>query len=239
MLRPSKLTLAIDDLYTHLIRSCLGQSDSTSQTASWSVQHVPTLYNGCPFSLKITRSHGVIWTPSNVWLLGSIGAENQNVISIASAVFAGLTSVTDRHWFSSKCEVSNDSFSVTRFFGCFPDCWSKFPWHLVIPWHFPDSCQIPGISRVSIQMVITLWTLTTGLNERFCHQYLEWIDVTVQNPLQQVNALTFTEAYGVDNEGNKDAFCFATEQRTYELSNVQKYYDHKDLWKRHGWLVGV
>ena len=52
----------------------------------------------------------------------------------------------------------------------------------------------------------------------FCHQYLEWIDVTVQNPLQQVNALTFTEAYGVDNEGNKDAFCFAQNRELMNLA---------------------
>ena len=61
-----------------------------------SPQRVPILYNGpqsppqnCPFPREI-------WTPSNTWLLESTRVLNPNGISIASAVFAGLTSVTDK-----------------------------------------------------------------------------------------------------------------------------------------------
>jgi len=37
-----------------------------------------------------------IWTPSKTWFLGPTGVLNPNVTSIGSAVFTGLTSVTDR-----------------------------------------------------------------------------------------------------------------------------------------------
>ena len=37
-----------------------------------------------------------IWTPSNTWFLGPNRVDNPNGILIASAVFAGLTTVTDR-----------------------------------------------------------------------------------------------------------------------------------------------
>jgi len=40
-----------------------------------------------PFPLKITPSHGGIWTPSNIWFLLCIGAQNPNGILIGSAVF--------------------------------------------------------------------------------------------------------------------------------------------------------
>jgi len=46
---------------------------------------------------KIAFSHGEIWTPSNAWFLGPNRIHNPTGISIASAVFAGLTIVlTDR-----------------------------------------------------------------------------------------------------------------------------------------------
>jgi len=58
----------------------------------------------CPYTLqwaplsplKIASSHGGIWTPSNTWFLGPTQVLNPNGILIGSAVFAGLTSVTDR-----------------------------------------------------------------------------------------------------------------------------------------------
>ena len=43
----------------------------------------------CPFPWGI-------WTPSNAWFLESTRAHNPNIVSIGSAVFAGLTTVTDR-----------------------------------------------------------------------------------------------------------------------------------------------
>jgi len=45
---------------------------------------------------KICPSHGGSEPPSNTWSLGPTQVLNPNGISIGSAVFAGLTSVTDR-----------------------------------------------------------------------------------------------------------------------------------------------
>jgi len=74
-----------------------GQSNLTNRPhrrRTWTV--VPILYNGlliapqnCPFPWGI-------WTPSNTWFLGPTRVLNPNGISIGSADFAGLTSMTDR-----------------------------------------------------------------------------------------------------------------------------------------------
>ena len=48
------------------------------------------------FALQIAPSRLRIWTPSNTWFLGPIGVHIPNDITIGSAVFAGLTVVTDR-----------------------------------------------------------------------------------------------------------------------------------------------
>ena len=45
---------------------------------------------------KFAHSHGGSELPSNTWSLGPTQVLNTNGISIGSAVFAGLTSVTDR-----------------------------------------------------------------------------------------------------------------------------------------------
>ena len=55
-----------------------------------------TLQWDAPSPLKIAASHGGSGPPSNTWLLGPTRVLNPNGISIGSAVFAGLTSVTDR-----------------------------------------------------------------------------------------------------------------------------------------------
>jgi len=78
----------------------------TSETRSRSVQlflRSPwqifrMLYNNRPplLRLKIAPSHQGIWTPSNSRCLGPTGVHNPNGSSIGSAVFAGLTIVTDR-----------------------------------------------------------------------------------------------------------------------------------------------
>jgi len=47
------------------------------------------------FALKIVPSHVGIWTSCNTWFIGPIGVRNANGNLIVSAVFAGLTSVTD------------------------------------------------------------------------------------------------------------------------------------------------
>jgi len=48
-----------------------------------------------PFPQKIAPSDGGIWTPSNTWFHRPTGVLTPNGISIGSAIFAGLTSVTD------------------------------------------------------------------------------------------------------------------------------------------------
>jgi len=54
-------------------------------------------YNGLFFLPNIAPSDGHhIWTPSYTWFPGPTQVFNPNGISIGSAVFAGLTSVTDR-----------------------------------------------------------------------------------------------------------------------------------------------
>jgi len=55
-----------------------------------------TLQWGATFPLKIATSHGGYEPPSNTWFPGPTRVLNPNGISIGSAVFAGLTSVTDR-----------------------------------------------------------------------------------------------------------------------------------------------
>ena len=88
--------------------SWLGHSEPTIQTAAISVQpfshrwpqSVTILHNGTPLSsLKIVHSHGGSGPPSNTWLPRLTRVLNPNGISIGSAVFAQLTSVTDRQTF--------------------------------------------------------------------------------------------------------------------------------------------
>ena len=51
---------------------------------------------GRPFTLKISNLHWGSGPPSNTWFFGPTRVHNPNRISIGSAVFAGLTIVTDR-----------------------------------------------------------------------------------------------------------------------------------------------
>jgi len=51
---------------------------------------------GRPSPLKIVRFHGRPGPPSNTWFLGPTRVLDPNGISIGAAVFAWLTSVTDR-----------------------------------------------------------------------------------------------------------------------------------------------
>ena len=48
------------------------------------------------FLLKVALFHGGSGPPSNTWLIGLTRVLNPNGISIGAAVFAGLTSATDR-----------------------------------------------------------------------------------------------------------------------------------------------
>jgi len=91
----------------HLIHDSLGQSKPTVQMVSPSVQlfshrwshSVPILYSGPP-SFKIALPIGGSGPSSNTWFPGLTGVLNPNGITIGSAVFAGLTSVTDRRCYS-------------------------------------------------------------------------------------------------------------------------------------------
>ena len=88
----------------HVTHPYVGRCESTTQTASRLVQ--PFLDSSrqcrraCPgmsfplkkLSLRMRRSG----LPSNTWFLDSTKANNPNGISIGSAVFAGLITVTDR-----------------------------------------------------------------------------------------------------------------------------------------------
>jgi len=91
----------------HLIHDSYGPSEPTTQTASLSVQPVFAQTTvECPYTLqwnaysplpkKFAPSHGGSGSPSNIWFPGSTQVLNLNGSSIGAAVFAGLTSVTDR-----------------------------------------------------------------------------------------------------------------------------------------------
>jgi len=69
-----------------------------------------TLQWDAPPPLKIAPSHGGIWTPSNTWFLGLTRVLKPNGISIGAAVFAWLTSVTDRQ---TDRPTDHDTRSVT------------------------------------------------------------------------------------------------------------------------------
>ena len=55
-----------------------------------------TLQWDAPFPHKIAPSHRGSGPPSNTWFSGPTQVLNPNNVSIGSAIFAGLTSVTDR-----------------------------------------------------------------------------------------------------------------------------------------------
>ena len=88
----------------HLIHVSLDQPQSTAQTASRSIQSflhssrqsVRIFYNGPPLPLKIDHSHGRSGPQPNTWFLKPNRVLNPNCIAICSAVFAQLTTVTDR-----------------------------------------------------------------------------------------------------------------------------------------------
>jgi len=76
------------------------------------LQSVPMLYNGTPLSpFRITPSHGGSEPPSNTWFPGPTWVLNPNGISIASADFAGLTSVTDQQ---TDRQIDQPCYSVSN-----------------------------------------------------------------------------------------------------------------------------
>jgi len=64
---------------------------------------------------KIALSRGEIWTPSNTWFMGTreSAPQNPNNISIGSAVFAGLTNVTNRQTHTQTDHATPSVVTVT------------------------------------------------------------------------------------------------------------------------------
>jgi len=89
----------------HLIHASFGPPESKSRTASRSVQpllhrswqSVPILHNGPPYLFPSELPHPMEGSgpPSNTWFLGPTRVLNPNGILTSSAVFWGLTDVTD------------------------------------------------------------------------------------------------------------------------------------------------
>ena len=101
---PQNCPLPMGDLDPHLIYDSFGQSEPTTQMASPSVQpflhrrprSIPILYNEPLLHPQNCPSHGVSAPPFNIWFPGPTQVLNPNGISIGSAIFARLTSVTDQ-----------------------------------------------------------------------------------------------------------------------------------------------
>jgi len=102
--------------------------------------NVRILYNGTPFSpLKIAPSHGGSGPPSNTWFSGPTRVLNPNGISIGAAVFAGLTSVTDR-----LTDLTTQSVTIGR--NCV---------HSTAVWPNKNKCKkLPCIFFVGIHMIM-------------------------------------------------------------------------------------
>jgi len=89
---PSSNTWCLGPIQAHN-RNCISIG---SAVFAQTTQSVPILYNGTPLPLKIVPSYAGSGPPSSTWFSGRTRVLNPNGISIGSAVFAGLTSVTDR-----------------------------------------------------------------------------------------------------------------------------------------------
>jgi len=96
--------LPMGDLEPHLTDDSLRPFELTTQRASQSLSHFctddrrvsPYFTMRRPFPVKIARAHGGPEPPSNTWFLGPTRVLNPIGISIGSAVFPRLISVTDR-----------------------------------------------------------------------------------------------------------------------------------------------
>jgi len=112
----------------HLIHASLDPSESTSQTASQSVQQflhsswhrVPIHYNWSPIppsKLPLYIRGPRYGSPSNTWFLWLTGVHSPNGISIGSAVFAGLTIMTDRPT-ERQTDHATPSVTIVQFHIC-------------------------------------------------------------------------------------------------------------------------
>jgi len=107
---------------------------------------------GAPFPQHCLFLWG-IWTPSNTWFPGPTRVLNPNSISIGSAIFAALTSVTDRlqssNWTSDLFSTYSYIFNVN--YAC---------WHLIIS-------RIRGLAPLKISLIIKY-------RHRIDIQYIQW-----------------------------------------------------------------
>jgi len=77
-------------------------------------RHIRTCRGPAPFPLKIAPSRVGIWTPSNTWFLRPTHVHIVNGISIGSAVFAGLTIVTDQPTNRPRYSISSNRLHLAN-----------------------------------------------------------------------------------------------------------------------------
>jgi len=105
--------------YLHLTHDSYGRSQPTTQTASGKVQSFLHKWPQCPyalqwdalFPLKYAPSHRGSGPPSNTWFPGPTQVLSPKGMSIVAAVFAGLTSVTNR-----PTDHANQSVTLGRIY---------------------------------------------------------------------------------------------------------------------------
>jgi len=85
---------------------------------------------GRPFPLKIASSHGESGFPSNTWFPRPTRVLNPNGISIGSAVFAGLTGVTDRPIDGPRYSIGNNRRIYVRSTAMRPDTYGEVTSHI-------------------------------------------------------------------------------------------------------------
>ena len=78
------------------IPACDRHCQTDGQTDGIAVASTALAMRALRGAVKLSLPMGGSGLPSNSWFLGPIQAHNPNGISIGSAVFAGLTTVTDR-----------------------------------------------------------------------------------------------------------------------------------------------
>jgi len=94
------------NVHCHLTHASLDPPEFTSQTTSQSIQLFLqssrrakcgyTSQRATPSPSKLPPSHWGIWTPSNTRFLGPTRVQIPNGIPVGSAIFAGITIMTDR-----------------------------------------------------------------------------------------------------------------------------------------------
>jgi len=112
------------NVHLHVIHASLSQPKSIPQMTSGSFQPflcnswqtVLIYYSGPPPFPQNCAFHGWILTPSSTWFLGPTWIHNPNSISVGSAIFAGLTIVTDRP--DRQTDHTTPSVTIGRIYIC-------------------------------------------------------------------------------------------------------------------------